>query len=129
MDSAIANKRRTFQFVIVLAVITSGALVLSSLLIVPYLTTNNAIQNDSQRRIIAFETTSVPRTGVYDENGELMYDTIVDFRYIKAGDLEPNSLVWILNPFDNVASELYAKKPLVSLTNQEKKDALQKIDR
>jgi hypothetical protein len=127
MAIATAN-RRGAKYLVVIAVVASAVLVLSALLIVPYLTTNKLIQSDSQKRIIAFETTSAPRNDVYDENGQLVYDTTVDLKYIKAGDLAPNTSVWVFTPFDSVvANELY-NKPLTSLTDQDRKDILQKID-
>lgn len=115
------------QYITVLAILGSAALVLSTLLIIPYLTTSKAIQSDTQRRVITFETKELPKIA---ENGEITsYDTLVEMKYVKAGDIEPNSSVWFFNPFDNnVASELY-KKPIGSFTEEEKSTALEKIDR
>jgi hypothetical protein len=121
------GSRGSKQYVIVFAIAISAALALSSLLIVPYLTTNSAIQSDNQRRIIAYEVKQVPKR-VESEEG-ISYDTTIDLRYVKAGDIPPNSFVWFFNPFDNIVyNELY-KKPVTSLTDGEKKAALDKIDR
>lgn len=114
------------QHIVLIAILGSAALVLSTLLIIPYFTTSKAIQSDTQRRIVSFESKQLPQVA---ENGEITsYDTIVEMRYVRAGDIEPNSSVWFFNPFDGrVASELY-RKPIDSFTKDEKNAAMEKID-
>jgi hypothetical protein len=55
----------TKRSLVVIALIVSAGLVLSSLLIIPYLTTNKSQEFDSQRRIISFEGTDL----LVQENG------------------------------------------------------------
>jgi hypothetical protein len=122
------RRRRSRQLLIVSALAISIVLVLSSLLVVPYITTNSATQSDNQRRIIAFDVRQIPKSTEVQE-GDISYDTIIDLRYVRTGDIPPNSFVWFFNPFDNIVyNELY-QKPITSLTDREKKDALEKIDR
>lgn len=69
---------------VVIALIASVGLVLSLLLIIPYLTMSRSQESDSQCMMISFEGT--------------------DLGYVKAGDLSPNSFVWVYNPFDPVVT-------------------------
>jgi hypothetical protein len=110
----------------IIAMVVAAALLLSSLVLVPYLTTNNAIQSDTERRIIAYDTAVVPKE---TQDGVTNYEDITNLRYVKVGDLDPNSSTWVFNPFDNVVNSLLSKRSLSSLTEQEKGDILSKIDR
>ena len=97
----------------ILLIAASVVLVIVAVLIIPYLTVSMSQSTIEKRRLIAVETNSIQRHTVDSSTGQPVttYDQTHDFQYVKPEDLNPNSSVWVLYPFDNVVDAHY-QKPL-----------------